>query len=327
MPQNEISGTRSGTIELLVKLLQGGEEAIRAAHALGNLACNLVGNDEHRSAIIEAGALVLSEAAGALGNLACDNNENRSAIIEAGALVPLVKLLRGGPKSKEAAAWALFNLTGGNDEHKSAIIDADALVPLVEIMKENCGSAARALGNLASGNAACKRALLDVMQCNPNAMGFEDLRESLVSCASSLLTYAEAGDDVDTLEAAIARAATFSLPSADIERARTRLNDLKGEKERKAMREAYGLGKLSLPDEFVCPITYDKMKGVCSRDPTCPVDFLGRDADAGVHIVLATSHSPPQVATHAYAQIPWSRAMEFPTSVALSRMCCSRRTR
>jgi len=93
------------------------------------------------------------------------------------------------------------------------------------------------------------------------------LHRKLIESAAASLTSAVSGADVSTLEVAIAHACAFSLPPADIERARERLSELNGEVERQAQRESYGLGTLPLPDEFLCPITFDKL-----RDPVVASD-------------------------------------------------------
>ena len=61
---------------------------------------------------------------------------------------------------------------------------------------------------------------------------------------------------------AIDRARVVRLGAEALQVAETRLSEINGDAERQARREALGLGNMRPPDEFMCPITYDKM-----RDP------------------------------------------------------------
>ena len=64
------------------------------------------------------------------------------------------------------------------------------------------------------------------------------------------------------LEHAITLAAAVQLDAAAVDRAQARLRELNGDAEQQERRESFGLGSLALPDEFMCPITMDKMRGV-----------------------------------------------------------------
>ena len=64
------------------------------------------------------------------------------------------------------------------------------------------------------------------------------------------------------LERALTLAAAVQVDAAALERAQGRLREINGDAERQERRESFGLGSLALPDEFVCPITMDKMRGV-----------------------------------------------------------------
>jgi len=89
----------------------------------------------------------------------------------------------------------------------------------------------------------------------------------LRDCASAQLQAAEEGTDAAALERALTLAAAVQVDAAVVERAQGRLREINGDAERQERRESFGLGSLELPDEFVCPITMDKM-----RDPVVASD-------------------------------------------------------
>ena len=277
----------AGAIPLLVGLLTGGA-------TLGPVAGPL---------LVAMGGLE-AEAAGhaatALANLGHSNKANSVAIGGAGAIPPLVALLSGGPKSKAAAeaAGALASLALNIAANTAAIIEAGAIPPLVALLSG--GPDSEAADNAAS-------ALLLLACCtNPTAMleemarkqtdlsSWPMLRERLCKRASAGLLAAEAGTAVAALERAITLAAAVQMDAADLERAQKRLRVINGDAERQERRESFGLGSLELPDEFVCPITMDQMRGVppppsqhaplAHRRHTCP-------ACAADPVVASDGHS------------------------------------
>ena len=198
-------------------------------------------------------------AAGALRNLACDNEANKAAIIEAGAVPPLVALLSGGPESLAA------------------------------------GRAAGALQNLVSGTNTTA-VLEEVARTQTDCSSWDDLRETLRECASSRLQAAEEeGTDVAALERAITLAAAVQVDAAALEHAQGRLREINGDAERQERRESFGLGSLELPDEFVCPITMDKMRGVPPPPPSPSASLAHRrhacPACAADPVVASDGHS------------------------------------
>jgi len=302
----------AGAILPLVALLRGGPESEAGEHAAGVL-WNLSVDDEASNSIVEAGAIVplvallrggpesaaAKQAAGALMNLSVDD-EASNAIVEAGAVSPLVALLRGGPESEvaEFASGALCNLAA-HVEGSNAIVEAGAISPLVALLRggpesEAARPAARALGNLAAGTNATA-VMEEVARSQTDCSPWEGLRQKLRACASAQLQAAEAGSAVAPLEHAITLAAAVQVDTAAVERAQARLREINGDAERQERRESFGLGSLALPDEFMCPITMDKMRGVPpppfpprqrSRTAATRVPRLRRRPGGGVRLPL-----------------------------------------
>ena len=67
--------------------------------------------------------------------------------------------------------------------------------------------------------------------------------------------------------------------------------------ERQARRESFGLGSLELPDEFVCPITMDKMRGV-SPPPSPPAPLAHPGSPATPAPLAPQTRSLRLTATH-----------------------------
>eukprot|EP00964_Phaeocystis_antarctica_P037341 scaffold21327_cov66-Phaeocystis_antarctica.AAC.8 len=257
--------TEAGAIPLLVALLTGGPEsdaATNAALALGYLASS----GANTVAITEAGAIPLlvallsggpesdaaTNAAFALGHLA-ESGANTVAITEAGALALLVALLSGGPDSEAAehAAGVLRNLTLNDNATSTAITNAGAIPPLVALLSGGsepraADAAAGALHNLACYTNS-KAVLLEMARTQTDCSSWQSLCVTLHEFASARLQAAE----------------------AERQKRLLRLWEINGDAERQARRESFGLGSLELPDEFVCPITMDKMRGV-SPPPSPP---------------------------------------------------------
>ena len=274
----------AGAILPLVALLSCGFQSAaagQAAFALSNLGHNIA----NCVAMTEAGAIpplvallpggpeseAAVEAACALSNLAMNNEVNRAAIIGAGAIAPLVALLSGGPAllgAASQAAKALCSLTCNTAANKAAVIEAGAVPPLVALLNGGPGAraakeAAAVLSNLARGTNTTT-VLEEVARTQTDCSSWHNLRKELRLCGSARLQAAEEGTDVAALEHAITLAGAVPVDAAALERAQQRLLEINGDAERQERRESFGLGSLELPDEFVCPITMEKMRGAAA---------------------------------------------------------------
>ena len=278
----------AGAIPPLVVLLRGrpqSEAAESAAWALANLAYD----DASKAAIVEAGAIpplvvllgggpeseAAKEAAGALSNLANDE-AGKAAVISAGAIPPLVALLSGGPESEAAgnAAWALRSLVN-HDAGRAAIIKAGAIPPLVALLRggpasKAAGNAAEILDRLASDTHTTAAVLEEVAQTTADCSLCSSLHAKLCKCASEQLqAVVNEGTDAAALEHAIILAKAVPLEKSVIDHAAERLREIYADTERQKRREALGLGSLEPPHEFMCPITFEKMRGVCRHQHPC----------------------------------------------------------
>ena len=185
--EHQTAIVKAGAVEPLLSLLSvtgGGEPgaphgvASRAASALLLLCLRKDGAD----AAMRAGAVAklttalergVSEAAGALMNLALHSADAQQAILTGGALPLLVEMLSAGtPAGQEEAAGAIMNLVTNAPHNQKPVADAGAVLPLVMLLsfggtptaKEQ---AAAALGNLALGNAPLRKAILGAQACPP----------------------------------------------------------------------------------------------------------------------------------------------------------------
>ena len=295
---------KAGAIPLLVALLSGGPEsktATYAAMALGILWDHLeVGS---RRTISEAGALqplvALLSGAFATGWLQChvawmvmgldhlaQDAEGRAAIIGAGAIPPLVALLSLLYKSVDneisaetvprAAFWAagtLSSLAENNEDMKlnkasrSAIVVAGAIPVLVALLRTTVDdvrwsgapeAAAYVLSDLVLSDLVYHTAVLEEL-ARTQTKCWGCLRLAMCQSASGRLVVAG-------VQQAITLASAVRVHAAAQERAEESLQELNGDAERHQARlESFGLGSLELPEEFVCPITWAKMRGVPPR--------------------------------------------------------------
>ena len=118
-------------------------------------------------------------------------------------------------------------------------------------------NAACVLGHLAN-NTTHQRAVLEAVASAALPWHqLPSLHEQILMAAQSRLDAAEAGDDTHALECAIQHATAAALPSVTIQRAHERLTVIKAAQQER--RKTHGLCGLDLPDEFVCPITFEKM--------------------------------------------------------------------
>ena len=271
-------------IPQLVALLSGGPESKAAASAAQALH-DLASGDAGAAAIIDADAIpqlvallsggtesqAAAAAAGALCNLACDD-AGRAAIIDAdiAPLVALLVLLRGGPASKAAgyAARAL-DILACDDARKAAIVAADAIPPLVELL--SCGPASKAakraagaLDCLASDTHTTAAVLEEVARTTADCSFCSSLHAKLRNSASEQLqAVVYEGTDAAALEHSIILARAVPLEKSVIDHAVERLREV-------MRRDALGLGSLEPPNEFMCPITLEKMRGVPPPPPLPP---------------------------------------------------------
>jgi len=318
---NQDAIREAGAIPPLVALLHAGAESEAAESAAGALWILAGNNRTNRDAIREAGAIpplvallhagaeseAAENAAGALGNLAYNNPTNQGAIREAGAIPLLVALLHAGAESEAAkiAACALRNLACNNPANKDAIREAGAIPLFVALLHAGAESkaaryAAQTLCVLAL-NPTCSDAILAaVANAAAPLHAFSELQRKLRSVATARLHRAEAGETVVALEAALATAAAVgAADEAVTERVRSRLDELQTAAARRARRESVGLN-VPLPADFICPITYDKMK-----DPVVASDGHSYERSA-IEEILRGPHplSPLTRATLGTALVP-----------------------
>ena len=252
--------------------------AAGARRALCNLACDEAAKAAIVDAIPQLVALLsggtesqaAASAAGALCNLACDD-AGRAAIIDAdiAPLVALLVLLSGGPASKAPgyAARAL-DILACDDARKAAIVAADAIPPLVELL--SCGPASKAakraagaLDCLASDTHTTAAVLEEVARTTADCSFCSSLHAKLRNSASEQLqAVVHEGTDAAALEHSIILARAVPLEKSVIDHAVKRLREV-------MRREALGLGSLEPPHEFMCPITFEKMRGVCRHQHPC----------------------------------------------------------
>ena len=241
-------------------------------------------------ALLDAGVAATKRAAMTMERLSFENDTNQDAIREAGGIAPLVALLGAGADSDVArcAAGALWNLAD-NATNEDAIREAGGIAPLVALLgagadSEAAGNAAGALRNLAFSTFN-EVSILEGVACAGVSTAFHTpLHRKLQETSTSRRKAAQGGDNVTALERAIRHANALSLPAATIQRASERLAEINGEAALQARRVSLGLGALPLPDEFVCPITCEKMK-----DPVVASDGNSYERSA-IATVLATRH-------------------------------------
>ena len=294
---------KAGAIPLLVALLSGGPESKTATYAAMALGI-LWDHDPHsRRTISEAGAIqplvALLSGAFATGWLQChvawmvmglnhlaQDAEGRAAIIGAGAIPPLVALLSLLYKSVDneisaetvprAAFWAagtLSSLAENNEDMKlnkasrSAIVVAGAIPVLVALLRTTVDdvrwsgapeAAAYVLSDLVLSDLVYHTAVLEEL-ARTQTKCWGCLRLAMCQSASGRLVVAG-------VQQAITLASAVRVHAAAHERAEESLQELNGDAERHQARlESFGLGSLELPEEFVCPITWAKMRGVPPR--------------------------------------------------------------
>ena len=126
------------------------------------------------------------------------------------------------------------------------------------------GNAAEILDRLASDTHTTAAVLEEVAQTTADCSLCSSLHAKLCKCASEQLqAVVNEGTDAAALEHAIILARAVPLEKSVIDHAVERLREV-------MRREALGLGSLELPNEFMCPITLEKMRGVPPPPPLPP---------------------------------------------------------
>ena len=286
---NQIAIREHGGIEQLVALLTQepiGEAATKAAGALKHLAFAYSAN---REAIRDAGGIdplvALLELrreveedvmiiAGALWNLGYNNQPNQDAIREAGGLRLLVQLLKTGAswKAMPNVVGAIRNLCQNCTSNKEAVRESGGIAGLVELLQAGHESpaaikAAETLEVVLDVNAANERATIGAILAHGEAKellsGFPSLLERLQKAAERVLMTAVERNDTSAYERALSEARKLDVQQKIIDDAEQRSNAVREqarlEAARRARRESLGLGALSTPNEFLCPITQDVM--------------------------------------------------------------------
>ena len=122
--------------------------------------------------------------------------------------------------------------------------------------------AAGALDRLASGVHTTAAVLEEVARTTADCSSWNSLHAKLRNCASEQLQVAvNEGTDAAALHHAIILARAVPLEKSVIDHAAERLREV-ADTELQNRREALGLGSLELPNEFMCPLTLDKMRGM-----------------------------------------------------------------
>jgi len=287
---NQMAIRDAGGIEQLVALLHEqpiGEAATKAAGALKHLAFAYSAN---REAIREAGGIeplvALLELrrdaeedvmiiAGALWNLGYNNPSNQDAIREAGGVRLLVQLLQTGAgwKAMPNVVGAIRNLCQNSTANKDAVREAGGIAGLVELLKAGeissaAVKAAETLEVVLEQSPPNEKAIRAAVLSQPRGVKstlepFPQLRERLQKALERSLMTAAERNDVATFLSVMQDALAFELPEhlllAAQERATAVAEQTDREQARRVRRESLGLGALTTPNEFLCPITQDVM--------------------------------------------------------------------
>jgi vacuolar protein 8 len=325
-PFHTITIAQAGAIPPLVALLSVGETHQVAASALADLASNdankitiaEAGAIPPLIALLSCGPhSAAMTAARALSNLVRRNaNEkvNKITIAQAGAIPPLVALLSGG--LEEAAIHAADTLLslmsrraavgrGGArgscallPANRATIAEAGAIPPLVALLSGGSDAAliaardvlwflsrfyaADIIDAIAPASDSRDRRLPEQLRTRSGLLAL--LHSALRDASTAHMQAAEVGTDAEVLERAIERASVVHAEASALTRARARLEELA---ERQRRRMSFGIDKLPVPDDFVCPITFEKM-----RDPVVASDGNSYERSAIMLVIEAGGRSP-----------------------------------
>ena len=288
--ESQVAILKAGGIPLLVALLDGGAEseaAENAASALSNLATNPL----IRGAIREAGGIP------PLVGLLSAGGESEAAQVAASTLFNLCQHGGGRGGEQDAAGVALFpGCRGDGQANREALLESlrHALPRTLDTLERFRPRVATADGpnamidNTMSLCGELRETAAELLRQAARYVMVGNERYVMavtVNVTGELLRQAEAGTDVGALELAIERAQAVRLAAGALERARTRLSDINGETRRRARREALGLGSIVPPEEFLCPITMERM-----RDPVVASDGNSYERSA-IQQVLRSGHA------------------------------------
>lgn len=134
--------------------------------------------------------------------------------------------------------------------------------------------------------------------------------DSLKNAHSALLS-ASAGEDAPTLRRAIEAADAMQVDQHAVRRARTRLSDLLIEAQQQERCTELGAGPsvVSLPNEFLCPITHQRM-----AEPVVVSDGHTYERGAIEEVMRSTGVSP---VSSPHASTPWQLVYTYPNA------CCT----
>ena len=217
----------------------------------------------------------------ALANLASGGAACKQSVVKGRGVAVVVSAMGRRTANAQVQYWgcnALKNLAEGGAACAQAIVGGVAA--LVAAMGQCPKAAADAAGALemiaASTNPTA--VLEEVARTQTDCSRWDALREKLRKCALARLQAAEEGTAVAALEHAIKLAAAVQVGAAALEHARGRVREINDDAERQERCKSFGLGSLALPDEFICPITMEKMRGV--PPPPLPLALLAHPGHA-----------------------------------------------
>ena len=186
-----------------------------------------------------------------------------------------MELLQTGAtwKAMPNVVGAIRNLCQNSASNKDAVREAGGIKGLVELLKAGHESpaavkAAETLEVVLEQNAANERATVAAILDNGAVAaellaGFSQLRERLQKAAERVLMTAAERNDSTIFERAMREASSLALSQSLLDSAQRRAQAVREQSEReaarRARRESLGLGQLSTPNEFLCPITQDVM--------------------------------------------------------------------
>ena len=209
----------------------------------------------------------------------------------------LVGLLQAGQGAAGNAAWAISRLTSASHSpqhaagNKVIVRRAGGIAPLVNLLHSGietraATAAASALQNLASHSNNFAEAVLGaISESMPSLEPFPYLLERLRPVAMKRMRRLEGGVDGQALLKAIGDAELVCADAASVGFARSRLAEMPMLMEKR--REALGITEIDPPDDFLCPITCEKMV-----DPVVASDGHSYERQAIEEVIGGTKVSP-----------------------------------